>query len=1640
MPIDKLTPRKLNKQADSRLIKRTEAVDALNVRYSTDEEGNEGVIKNAYGNVLIPATLSEGGNRCIGYVSNESKNEMFYFVWNEQGNHSIYRYNSSTDAARRIYSDSVFDFRKTDYVRADLVISANGDTHIVFSTGRGEVYMLNATKAERGGYPRFTISTPAERRLKFVTLCKQPPMHPPTFDFVTDESKDYNFLAGKMFQFAAQYVYDDGQVSVLSPYSKIAFSNTSVLYDRASNASGGASDNNCVITVASSDADVKFVRVFAREGNLGNFYEVKEVPNAGNNVTVNFFNDQTYRILGKDEENKLFDAVPIDAQALRFSNNRLFIGDYKEDFDVITMNVDPFVRRSPLPPVYNVIANNLRSATGALSTNIQGTAVYSVNTATNPISGTLDGTDIRRFGVQLDFRRVPDDGVYAGSAIRLDFSMYYSRIQHRNDPFNADTNFFVILNNGYYRARYVNHPTTPRLYGGDFSVKRVIKITEDLTKAQVMALVETELTKPVVSNLSPDLTSTGYAFDMAPGVINVDTIRVWIGGNIVGSFEKAADSTTDLLNLNFKIDQANLSVIKAQFLQNNKDIVITSSQIDGTRYFGGTYASGIGKFFITKNVVNFTGNAIIEKGSIQHFKSNASHIFGIQYHDHRLRRSTVHPIAPVFVPFIDNGNEQEGVASVSFKILHAPPPYARTYQLVYAGNDRYTYYEQYSVAEAFAGSSTGFDFQAIYLAMSTLEGKPNSFQDGKYGKINYQFAEGDRLRILRYKILDEGSYGYVPQQSAEFEIVDYRFFDETDTPITATEGTSQQQLYRKTGWFLIIRDKALNGWSSSNIINKDDNWKFDVVVEIYRPKKSASELIYREIGESYDIVQDNVLGAIHVGNKRTKGQSVTVTAIITGSGTDGWQIQTDAEVFVGEGIVFTAESVLRSFTITNVTKENNNLFTIQTQQVISGDDFNVQGSYVATIINVQTIVQVNDGDSYLRPRLIKVNASYNPADAAFTQTTKYEYQNVEAQSLSDFFESNWYSYGKPNAVITDAKKKHRRTTVTYSDAYVLDSDRFNISSFNNSLANWVDYDNYYGGIRYLGRMGDSFIVVQERKASRVQLGRNIIEYTDGQQNATLSNNVISDKPQYYAQDYGCNDNVESVVVDDRNRVYFVDAKQRKVVRVGEGIDVISNVDMETFFNNLFFGFNNRAPFYRIYAGYDQDINEYILSTRDLNSVRINVYFNPVTLPIGEREADISFFAPVNDSGDIIIDVIENTNAVLTPDRDPRPPDDICEDMEDWGGAVVYLDILNTQPFVYVPDGYIDALDTNTFPVIVTSSDFDFFAVGSYNLQTKILTFANTVDCLYDYINVISEGDLTVFGETVAFNTSDNYWTTRYSFKPEMILGFNDKVFTWSNGLLYKHTEDAHRLTFYGTVYPMTMDLISNYDPSKVKFYKAYGIEGNTPVDAQFFTEDQQAFIDDLWMVEKERQWYWFIPRSELASTANYVFVGIYEVLRTFWILEFGTWNDSGVWNDDAFWVDFPTNNPSPTSNAIVLKNKIGQLHMAKGAEIFRVPASVVTQAINTGSAVFTPAATNMTFGTTIGEKEVTFVGTNVLADGDYLYIKKDATIDGDLMRGTWLQNKITVTKTTPVEIYAINFDYSTSRLHNELGEVNTERE
>jgi hypothetical protein len=377
MSIDKLIPRYLNTDDDDRLIKNVEMTDALNVRIASDTTGDAMVIKNSYGNAAVPFSagnnwqgkthaLPAGTNTVIGSVADTQTGDIIFFVWNSANDHSVYRFSTAIDSCELIYRDAILGFINTTYVQGEIIKNLVGDTLLYFTDGSTPPKKINVSRMILGGYSSVLNTGTNFEKLQFFTLAKMPPLSPPTYAFFTDTSLGSNQLYESNFQFAYQYIYFDGEVSAISQYSGLAISKYQYLDGIASDEQ--KLENNLVrVYVNSSVGDVKRIRILGRNGNQGAFFIVEEIANPASSTqqtfSVDFKNDSLYRYISADEQNKLYDNVPITAQAVTISNGRVFLGNYSEGYANIRIDTQVIPNYEPAPAIQNI---DVRRATNPM--------------------------------------------------------------------------------------------------------------------------------------------------------------------------------------------------------------------------------------------------------------------------------------------------------------------------------------------------------------------------------------------------------------------------------------------------------------------------------------------------------------------------------------------------------------------------------------------------------------------------------------------------------------------------------------------------------------------------------------------------------------------------------------------------------------------------------------------------------------------------------------------------------------------------------------------------------------------------------------------------------------------------------------------------------------------------------------------------------------------------------------------------------------------------------------------------------------------------------------------------------------------------------------------------------------------------
>ncbi len=74
--------------------------------------------------------------------------------------------------------------------------------------------------------------------------------------------------------------------------------------------------------------------------------------------------------------------------------------------------------------------------------------------------------------------------------------------------------------------------------------------------------------------------------------------------------------------------------------------------------------------------------------------------------------------------------------------------------------------------------------------------------------------------------------------------------------------------------------------------------------------------------------------------------------------------------------------------------------------------------------------------------------------------------------------------------------------------------------------------------------------------------------------------------------------------------------------------------------------------------------------------------------------------------------------------------------------------------------------------------------------------------------------------SIGYNYKSNVWTSKYSFRPEDIVGIFEDFLTFSSGKPFRHDDVATVNNYYGVQYTSMVESISKINPSMVKVYKA----------------------------------------------------------------------------------------------------------------------------------------------------------------------------------------------------------------------------
>jgi len=1571
MAIDKLIPQYLNSDTDQKLVKSVEMTDNLNVRVSNDDEGTAGVIKNIKGTDVVSNKTSSdafpsGDNRVIGSVANEKNKEILFLVWNSASNHGVYRLDMTSGKYQKLYQDSVLNFKKFSYVDCDVIVNEENETLFYWTDNVNPPMKVNVNRLISGGYPSSLTSGTDEEKLLCLTVAKQRPLSPPSYTLVNNSSLDRNAIREKHFQFAYRYKYADGEVSALSDWSSHTFASTQVKSDFLE-VSSKDFYNQINVFVKNTVADAEKITVYAKELNSQTFYEIEELSNnfTSNSSTINFTNNKLGSALSLDEVNKSYDNVPQVAKAQAITGNRLMYGNYTEGYE------------NYLPELDSNVVYREKETTYTIKAYVEDNSLDFYQRQSSVVG-------ISDYEIKLDYSSLPST-VPANSFINIEFVLVAEKlkvyadedIKHTGFTFDFTTNADIISNKLNDSIVFTTGTRqTPRQSAIVVPLKNTV-FKENFrsgavkSKSQMIAEINNRLstntfTGIVDSDINQETDGLIYAQEtLLFGLVSGAKAKIFLEGTASFKLQQAA-LVNDIKTFYLRFAGASLSVKQAEII--DYDYIPTSItsypvavEITNAPVFkiGGESGFNINTLFTVTTEAEYENSGISGTSSYiatslegySSFKSDSQHSFGIVYTDDRGRTSGVNKIDPVFVKAFSD-RDAKGGSLVDFRIKSQAPSWAKKWQMVYGGNSSVDKFLQYTVASPLIPKDKDeFVSENLYISFNTLEGSNNSYKEKTGANLEYKYQEGDILKIIRY----ENSFGYlVYPEDHEFRVIGYEKLEEDSDRFLAPAGRDFQT---KFGWVLKLEDVDKAGFSFNTVKEGNGLWENNVVVEIYSPKKELEEKVYYGVGKTYDVVSKQ-----HYGD-RTIASNASGTLTIDGAG----GATSSDRFYIGDQITVSGTTI----TIVSVTVETDGTFSYQYRGVVSAQ---AAASYLVNNYS-DANVTISRGDVFFRARRLVTRdstmtsstlLSLNWDESSFSTIVDF----IEDYSISDFYRSSGFVANKPYAFIPDSKTIRRRSSITYSDAYVIDSDRLNLSSFNLSLANWTDLDLMYGSINSLVPRGDALTVIQESKASQLPIGKNIIEFSSGNANVTASKNVLGGA-SYYAGDYGTS-SPESVV-ERFGVVYFVDAEAGKVIRLSsDGITPISEKGVDSFFENKFKSLISTTEKIRVVGGFDPDNNEYLVTVEPVFNSRLTI-------------ASDVFDVPVNADAEFTIQGINYTSSTVLWNIWGNLWNTYCGEWQHVGNGIVFIDSVFQTQSILVDSAFLGS--TATIKVIVTDSAYSFSAIADLNLSTGKVTMPSAT-CEGDSIT-LGSADTEEAGFTIAYKHKEGVWGSKYSFKPTMYVNINNELYSFfetDSGIMWKHNVNATRNNFYGTQYNSQIESVSNRNPSMIKVFEALAVEGSGTWSGTLTTSDQSTTIGTSDFDVREGHRYAMIPRDTLASKGHQIYIGKVESIAS-----------------DKVTFTTPVNR-LPFVVGDILKTASGSSLSGTGMQI-----SGITD--------------RKTIQCTTGISNIS-VGNNV-------FVEHSARIDGDPMRDVFLKIKLTSSDTTAFEVHALSLSYDRSRLHND---------
>ena len=336
---------RMNRDLDDRLVPSGAYREAQNINIGKSESADMGAIENILGNKLVGATNISNG-KCIGSYRDNGSERIFFYVTNNSsydgsngGIHSICSYDQGSRQLRTLVSSLSLNFHKDFPITGINLV----DDLLFWTDNRNPPRKINVVRAQNdASYYNVSVFDDLGSVAKFT-----PYLSPNVLSVGTTNEAGTaitsNFLEDKFIRFSYRWKFEDGEYSVLAPFSSTLFSrlgNPDVISSNINNFGEIETFVNAIKSVQLQiptpvGYGITEVELIYKETGSSALYVIEDKP-VGGEAFINFsyVSQDPFRTLPPDQLTRIYDAVPRVAQSQELVGARLVYGNFLQNYNI----------------------------------------------------------------------------------------------------------------------------------------------------------------------------------------------------------------------------------------------------------------------------------------------------------------------------------------------------------------------------------------------------------------------------------------------------------------------------------------------------------------------------------------------------------------------------------------------------------------------------------------------------------------------------------------------------------------------------------------------------------------------------------------------------------------------------------------------------------------------------------------------------------------------------------------------------------------------------------------------------------------------------------------------------------------------------------------------------------------------------------------------------------------------------------------------------------------------------------------------------------------------------------------------------------------------------------------------------------